>query len=489
MTATVPTTTVPTAVRGGGALAGGALAGGALAGGALAGGVLAGTVLAGTVLAAALTVHTVLNLRVLRRPPAVGDCPASQPVLAVLLPLRDEATRVEPCLTALLTAMDRYEEHGSTATATAAAVPVAVAVADDTAGPVRSPAAPGWRPVELVVCDDGSTDDTAGVVRRVVGGDPRVRILTGDPLPAGWLGKPHACAQLVRAADPRAEVLVFLDADVVLAPDALVRSVALLATTGLDLVCPYPRQVVVGVVQRLVQPLLQWSWATTLPLRLAERSPRPSLGAANGQLLVVDRGVYDRAGGHDAVRGAVLEDLALLRAVKAIGGYGGVVDGTEVATCAMYDDTAGLVAGYTKSLWAAFGPPPAAGALATVLLVAYVLPAAAMLAGSPVGALGYAAGVAGRLAVARRTGGRLADCLAHPLSVLALTALLGRSWQARRAGTLSWRGRPVVPAVAEGPGSDGLGPDGTGPAGSAASRPGPADTAPADTEQVGRVRP
>jgi len=448
-TVTVPTTTVPTAVQGGGAQAGGALAGTVLTGTVTAGTVTAGTVLAGTVLAAALTVHTVLNLRVLRRPPPVQDCPAAQPVLAVLLPLRDEATRVEPCLTALRTAMDRYEEHGALA-------------------------APGRRLVELVVCDDGSTDDTVGVVRRVVGGDARVRILTGDLLPAGWLGKPHACAQLAGAADPRAEVLVFLDADVVLAPEALVRSVALLATTGLDLVCPYPRQVVVGAVQRLVQPLLQWSWATTLPLRLAERSPRPSLGAANGQLLVVDRRVYDRAGGHGAVRSAVLEDLALLRAVKAVGGRGGVVDGTDVATCAMYDDAAGLVAGYTKSLWAAFGPPPAAAALSAVLLVAYVLPAAAMLAGSPVGALGYAAGVAGRLAVARRTGGRLADCLAHPLSVLALTALLGRSWRARRAGTLTWRGRPAVPAGAGGPGSDGVGPDGTGPAA---------------TEQVGQVRP
>jgi len=453
-TGTVPTGTVPTGAMSTGTVSTALKGGGALAGGALAGTVLAGTALAGTVLAAALTVHTVLNLRVLRRPPPVQDCPAAQPVLAVLLPLRDEATRVEPCLTALLTAMGRYEEHGS-------------------AG------APGRRPVELVVCDDGSTDDTAGVVRRVVGGDPRVRLLTGDPLPAGWLGKPHACAQLARAADTRVEVLVFLDADVVLAPDALVRSVALLGATGLDLVCPYPRQVVIGVVQRLVQPLLQWSWATTLPLRLAERSPRPSLGAANGQLLAVDRGVYDRAGGHGAVRGAVLEDLALLRAVKAVGGHGGVVDGTEVAACAMYDDAAGLVAGYTKSLWAAFGPPPAAAALSAVLLAAYVLPAAAMLAGSPVGALGYAAGVAGRLAVARRTGGRLADCLAHPLSVLALTALLARSWRARRAGTLTWRGRPVVPAGAGGPDPDGPG----------AASPGPSRPGQPGTEQVGQVRP
>lgn len=384
---------------------------------------------AGSLLATAFSVHSLVNLRQLRRPPPADDCPSPQEFVSLLLPVRDEAARVAPCLTALLATVDDYGRAGSEA--------------------------------EVVVCDDGSTDGTAAVVRRCAGDDPRVRLITGAALPAGWLGKPHACAQLAAAADPRATVLVFVDADVVLAADALRRSVALLRSASLDLVCPYPRQVVVGPLQRLVQPLLQWSWATTLPLRLAERSPRPSLAAANGQFLLVDRAVHDRAGGHGAVRGEVLEDLALLRAVKAVGGHGGVVDGTGVATCAMYDDAASMVAGYTKSLWAAFGPPPAAAAVGAVLLLAYVVPALGMLAGNPVGALGYAAGVGGRVAVARRTGGRpLPDALAHPLSVLAFVGLVARSWQARRAGTLSWRGRPVVvpppaatPAAAATPGS------------------------------------
>lgn len=383
---------------------------------AVAGRAVSGRVVAtGSLVATVLTAHTAVNLRRLRRPPAAADCPPATERVSLLLPVRDEADRVGPCLRALLS------------------------VLDELTGPS------GESLAELVICDDGSTDATVAVVAAIAGSDERVRLFTGAGLPPGWLGKAHACAQLAVAADPASSVLVFLDADVVLARDAVRRSVALLRGSGLDLLCPYPRQVVHGAAQRLVQPLLQWSWATTLPLRLAERSPRASLSAANGQFLLVDRGLYDRAGGHGAVRGDVLEDIALLRAVKAVGGHGGVADGTAVATCAMYPDAASMVAGYTKSLWSAFGPPPAAAAVAGLLVLAYVVPALAMLTGSRVGVAGYAAGVAGRVLVARRTGGRsLPDCIGHPLSVLAFTGLLARSWQARARGTATWRGRPVV---------------------------------------------
>ncbi len=362
---------------------------------------------AGTAMALALTAPTAANLRSLRRPPT--DPPAPTETVALLLPLRDEADRVGPCLQALRAVL------------------------------FRSPGS-----VSLTVLDDRSTDGTAELVRSVLAGVPGVRVLTGAPVPAGWLGKPHACDQLAHAAAD-ASVLVFLDADVTLAPHAVDAAVALLRSTGLDLVSPYPRQLATGLGQRLVQPLLQWSWATTLPLRLAERSARPSLSAANGQFLVVDAAAYRRAGGHAAVRADVLEDVALLRAVKASGGRGTMVDGTELATCRMYPTWPDLVAGYGKSMWSAFGGRGGSAAVAGLLLLAYVVPAMAALRGSAVGAVGYAAGVTGRVLVARRTGGRTwPDALAHPVSVLAFIGLLARSWREHDRGTLRWRGRPVV---------------------------------------------
>src|SRR5213076_3327862 len=127
---------------------------------------------------------------------------------------------------------------------------------------------------------------------------------------------------------------VFVDADVVLAPDAVAASAEML--DGFDLLSPYPK--IVG--QSLVQPLLQWSWLTFLPLRAMERSRRPSLAAAGGQFLVVRRAAYQRAGGHAAVRRSVLEDIDLARALKRTGGRVALADGSGLATCRMYSSWA-----------------------------------------------------------------------------------------------------------------------------------------------------
>lgn len=357
----------------------------------------------GSALAVGLTAHTFVNLRRLRTP-ALEPAPVTERV-SVLLPVRDEADRIEACL---------------------AAIREQVQVSD----------------LEILVLDDGSRDGTAELARKAADGDPRVRILDGTPPPPGWLGKPHACAQLAEAAT--GAVLVFVDADVVLAPHAVAATVELLRASGLDLVCPYPRQLAVSPAERLVQPLLQWSWLTTLPLELAERSPRPSLTAGNGQLLAVDAKSYLRAGGHAAVRDQVLDDVALVRAVKASGGAGGVVDGTQVATCRMYDGWADLRDGYTKSLWAAFGSRAGAAGVIGLLALTYVVPPLAALRGSRAGLIGYGAAVAGRYAVAERTGAQsLPDSVAHPVSIAALAWLTGVSWRRHRRGDLRWKGRPV----------------------------------------------
>ncbi|HYN57772.1 MAG TPA: glycosyltransferase family 2 protein [Motilibacterales bacterium] len=373
-------------------------------------------VLAATALAAGLTAHTAWNTRHLRPAPvpAPGD-PAERVRVTVLLPARDEAHRIEPCLVALLA-----QDH---------------------------------RELRVLILDDGSTDGTGALVRAAVSGDPRFEVVDGghDDPPPGWLGKPWACQRLAEAAlgdDPAPDLLLFVDADVVLAPDAVHRIAGLVRDSGLDLVSPYPRQIASTIAERLVQPLLQWSWLTTLPLGLAEGSPRPSLTAANGQVLAITPEAHRRSGGHTAVRHEVLEDIALARAVKATGGRANVTDGTDLASCRMYTSRAELVDGYTKSLWAAFGSPIGSAGVTGMLTFAYVLPPiAALLAPTPgtraLGAAGYAAGVAGRVLVARRTGGRAADSWSHPLSILALDGLTALSWWRHEHDQLAWKGRRV----------------------------------------------
>lgn len=363
----------------------------------------------GATLALAGLANTVRNLRVMHAPTRSTSTPAaSRPTTSVLLPLRNEEHRAAACLESLA----RQDCD------------------------------------EIIVLDDNSTDGTAALVESMLGGDSRLRLLRGasEP-PTGWLGKPWACQRLAEEAS--GDVLLFVDADVVLADDAVTAAADMLGSNELAVICPYPQQLTSGPLGRLVQPLLQWSWLTTLPLDIAERSPRPSLAAGNGQLLVVSAAAYRAAGGHGAVRGEVLEDVALVRALKEHGGWGGMADGTAIATCRMYADDRELVDGYTKSLWAAFGSPAGAAGVVAALVLAYVVPPVAMLIGPDattrtVGGIGYAAAVTGRVLVARRTGQRVhPDAWAHPASIAAFAWLVGLSFRRRSAGTLHWSGRPV----------------------------------------------
>ena len=354
----------------------------------------------------ALTAHTAVNAALLRRLPTEASTTER---VAVLLPVRDEADRVTPCLEALL-------------------------------------AQRGVPNLAIYVLDDGSTDKTADLVRSIAG--DRVHLLTGAPLPDDWLGKPHACQQLAEAA-AEADLLSFVDADVILAPDALATAATLLRRIGVTLLSPYPRITGTG---RLLQPLLQWSWLTFLPLRAMERSPRPSLAAAGGQWLIADRDGYFRAGGHATVRTEVLEDIALSRQIKRSGGRIALADGSRQATCRMYSSWPALTAGYTKSLWASFGSGPAAATVVVILLFLYALPAAATpilaVTGSvlpaAVALTAYLLGVAGRAIAATATGSRpFPDALAHPASIVLFAWLVARSFRERRAGRLTWRGRPL----------------------------------------------
>jgi hypothetical protein len=353
----------------------------------------------------ALACQTAVNALLLRRPSAAD---VSQERISVLLPLRDEAERAAACLQSL----------------------------------TNQDGLPGAS-VEILVLDDASRDGTAALVKSVADRTPGMRLIrgAGEP-PPGFVGKPWACARLAAAASQDATVLIFLDADVVFAPHGLAETVALLRSARLDFVSPYPRQLAATTAERLVQPLLQWSWLTFVPLRLAERAPYPSLAMANGQLLAVDAERYRKAGGHAAagVRDAVLDDLALARSLRRQGCAGGMADGTAIATCRMYEGWAQLRDGYSKSLWAAAGgsPPRSVGQL-LLLGWLYLWP-------DPVC---YLAGVVSRVIAARRTGSRSwPDALVHPLSVAAFGVLSARSWRGKASGTLTWKDRPVVPAFA-----------------------------------------
>lgn len=346
----------------------------------------------GSLAAIALTAHSLVNLRAVRVP-ADEPAPVAERV-SVLLPVRDAAGQVGDLLTDL---MDQLE------------------VPD----------------LEILVLADRSSDATAEAVCRFAEADPRVRLIAGREPPPEWLGKPHACHQLAAAAT--GSVLVFLDVGVRLAPHALAAVVGLLREANLDLVSPWPRQLAETAAERLLQPLLTWSWLTMLPVSLIERSPRESLSAANGQFIAVDAVAYRMAGGHAAVRDRTLDGIGLMRAMKRSGGRAGVAEGSRIARRRMYTGWSQVRDGYAKSLRDAFGSPGAAVGVMAGLTVLYVVPPVAAIHGSLIGWAGYAAAAIGRYAVAERTGGRsMPDCLAHPASVVLLGWLTADSWWRHR---------------------------------------------------------
>lgn len=308
--------------------------------------------------------------------------------------------------------------------------------------------------LRVLVLDDASTDDTYTAASTAIGGDERFTVLRSAAHPApGWTGKAAACARLAARTD--AAALVFVDADVRLGPQAIAAAVTELRRRGAGLVSAWPVQEAGSPAERLVQPLLAWSWASTLPLGPANHSLRPSTAVACGQFLAVDAAAYRAAGGHAAVAASATEDLDLARAVRRAGRPTALVTASHAARTRMYTGARDLTDGYTRWLWSAYGGRRTAGAaVAAVLALAYWLPPLAAVFGRGrtrrAGLLGYLAAVTGRL-LARTTETRrtptpadLTSALAHPLAIGEYLTLWTRSHHRHRTGRLRWKQRPLV---------------------------------------------
>jgi hypothetical protein len=244
-----------------------------------------------------------VNLRRYRTPAAASG----RPSVSVLIPARNEAANIADAVAAVLanTGVD----------------------------------------LELLVLDDGSTDATPEILRAIA--DPRLRVLQGAGLPAGWCGKQHACARLADQA--RHDLLVFVDADVRLAPDALSRMAGFMERSDMSLASGFPRQITRTWSEILLLPLIHFLLLGYLPIAQMDRSASPGLGAGCGQLFIARRAGYDRAGGHAAIRASLHDGLTLPRAFRRAGLMTGLFDASRLATCRMYSNAAQVWEGLTKN--------------------------------------------------------------------------------------------------------------------------------------------
>jgi len=318
---------------------------------------------------------------------------------------------------------------------------------------IRSVLATSYRPFELLVVDDRSTDDTAAVVQRMA--DSRVRLIRGEALPDGWYGKPWACYQGYQAA--QGELLLFTDADTRHEPELLAQAVGTLMREQVELVTIAPHQQCVTFWERIVMPQIWFLLALRYQPAAVNRARRARDVIANGQFILTTRDGYEAAGTHAAVRHEVAEDLALAQAFLRRGQKLHFAFADRLMETRMYHGLAHLIEGWSKNIYLggrrSFPEEPVLRALVPAMLIVamlfWLLPPFLLAAGAVSPGLAHlvpaalvATGLSAVFWMLICYGMKIpiAYGLGYPLGALmALYIILRSSWRGGRK--VEWRGR------------------------------------------------
>lgn len=340
--------------------------------------------------------------------------PASWPRVSILVPARNEERNIERC--------------------------------------VRSLLAQDYPDFELLVLDDESTDRTAHLLAAIDEFDERLTVLSGRPLPAGWLGKNWACAQL--AARANGHFLFFTDADTYHQPHTLRALVSAMERERADLLCGFPRQEVHTRGEKIIVPFFSWAAYCFTPLLLAYRLKLPALSTAVGQALLFRRDAYEGIGGHETVRASIVEDIELARQIIGRGYRWRMARLTDLISCRMYRGGREAAAALSRNLFAAFGFRVlpylfAWGWLFVLFLKPFIdlgLHALGVSPGVPIGAVvaAVALGLLVWLAPYGELGMPRGPALFYPATLLIMEGVALRSFWYALSGRLTWKGRAIV---------------------------------------------
>lgn len=257
------------------------------------------------------------------RPPLSPD---DAPDVTVIVPARNEAPGIRACISSVLA--------------------------------MHYPA-PGERRFRVIAVDDRSTDGTAEIMDDIARTEPRLTVLRLVDKPDDWLGKCHAIWKAVEhldtalcpnrtPSDREQSWLLLVDSDVTVRPDALLEVMTQARHRGADAVSILTRQRCDTLVEKLLTPV---GCAAILAMYVASwtnEDNRRGSAFANGQFFLIRRGVYDRVGGHAAVRHEPVEDVMLMRRLKAAGAKCRLYSGDHLAETRMYDTLARMFKGWAR---------------------------------------------------------------------------------------------------------------------------------------------
>lgn len=320
--------------------------------------------------------------------------------------------------------------------------------ADNIAAVAASILASTHRPLQLILVDDRSSDDTAARMAVIAQEDARVTVVSGAELPEGWFGKPWACAQ--GAAVATGTILLFTDADTCHTPGLAGRAIAALLADEADLLTLTSRQLCLTFWERVVMPQVMVMLGIRFAPQLVNRATRPDQVVANGQFIMMPRASYDAIGGHAAVKDRVVEDLALAQRTVRLGRRLRIWYSGNLLTTRMYRGLGELIEGWSKNLYvgARDSAPehPLARWLApwSVLLLQlfWLLPLIALAAGVAQAAAVVAVGVSAIFWCVVAAGMKIPAWygLTFPLGAAVMSYIVARSiWRGSRR--IEWRGR------------------------------------------------
>jgi glycosyltransferase involved in cell wall biosynthesis len=208
---------------------------------------------------------------------------------------------------------------------------------------------------EVIVVNDQSTDGTGRILAELAARMPKVRVLTINALPVGWTGKNYALS--IGAASATGDWLLFTDADTYHYPGSTRRALADAVDHDAVLVSYSPEQEMETWWERALIPYVYCRLAAKFSYARVNDSAQPD-AAANGQFLMILRDAYKAVGGHSAVAGEVLEDVALARRVKAAGHRIYFTAPMGIVRTRMYRDFRSMWEGWTKNLYLLMGGTP-----------------------------------------------------------------------------------------------------------------------------------